>query len=129
LKLASHVSLQAIAWAVLVVYVFRVVWLTSKILTVIELSWDALFVATRGGLILGIVTAGTLYLLNMGLAAEGVVAGHRLLVLGGGGLITVVTLSICIRQAIYSTELRAVLERSLPERPRLLRTVMLFTRS
>jgi O-antigen/teichoic acid export membrane protein len=130
LFVASRISLQAIAWAVLIVYTFRAIWLISVILSSVQLSWGAFLAAARGGLLLGVITAGTFYLVDMGLAAAGINALNRLCILAGVGLIIVTTLPICIRGLIASPELRTLLEGAAPQSPGLLRTVVLmYTRA
>jgi hypothetical protein len=124
LSVTSCISVQAIAWAVFGVYTVRALWLTSKILKSIRLSWSDFFEAARGALFLGGVTAGILYLVDMGLAARGMSAFDRLLLLIGVGLIVVTTLPICLRGMISSLELRTLLESTAPRSPGLLRTVM-----
>jgi lipopolysaccharide exporter len=121
---ASRVSLQAIAWAVLAVYIFRALWLTSKILNSIQLSWRAFLEAARGGLILGAVVSCTLHRADISLAGGGMAALTRLCVLAGVGFVIVTVLPICLRGAIVTAELRALLNRATPPLPRLLRTVM-----
>jgi O-antigen/teichoic acid export membrane protein len=120
----SRISLQAIAWTVLTVYTLRALWLVSMILSSIQLSWRAFLAAARGGLFLGVITAGTFYLVNMGLAAAGMNALDRLCALAVVGLVIVTALPICIRGLISSTELRTLLEGMVPQSPGLLRTVM-----
>ena len=124
LLIAPRISLQAIAWTVLTVYMLRGLWLTSNILNSIELTWGDFFAAARGGLYLGIVTAGAFYIVDMGLAARGMIALNRVFILGCVGLIVVTVLPICIRGLISSPELRTVLESAVPESPGFLRTVM-----
>jgi lipopolysaccharide exporter len=124
LLVASRISLQAIAWAVLSVYILRALWLTSKILNSIQLSWSELFAAARGGLFLGAVTAGTLYMVNMGLAAARMISFDRLLILIAVGLMIVTILPICIVGLISSAGLRTILEDAVPQSPGLLRSVM-----
>jgi hypothetical protein len=124
LSIAPRISLQAIAWTVLSVYTLRGLWLTSKLLNSIQLRWSDFFAAARGGLCLGIVTAGAFYIVDMGLAARGMVALNRVFILGCIGLVVVTILPICIRGLISSPELRTVLERAVPESPGFLRTVM-----
>ena len=120
----SRISLQAIAWTVLAVYILRALWLVSMILRSIELSWRAFLAAARGGLFLGVITAGTFYLVNMGFAAAGMNALDRLCALAVVGLVIVTTLPICIRGLISSAELRTLLEGMIPQSPGLLRTAM-----
>jgi hypothetical protein len=130
LLVASRISLQAIAWAVLSVYILRGLWLTSKILNSIQLSWGDFFAAARGGLLLGSITAGTFYMVDLGLASAGMNALNRLFTLGVVGLIIVMTLPLCSRGLISSPELRGVLRSSAPESPGVLRTVIqLYARS
>jgi O-antigen/teichoic acid export membrane protein len=124
LLIAPRISLQAIAWTVLTVYALRALWLTLNILKSIQLPWGDFFAAVRGGLCLGTVTAVTFYMVDMVLAAGGMIALNRVFILGGVGLIIITVLPICIRGLISSQELRTVLERAVPESPGLLRTVM-----
>jgi O-antigen/teichoic acid export membrane protein len=124
LYFAAHMSLQMIAWAVLVTYILRALWLTSKILNAVKLSWRVFFDTVRGGLILGIVTAGAFYIADLVLAARGVFALERLAILGCVGILIVAALPICARGQISSPELRAVLQRAVPGSPRFLRPVL-----
>jgi len=121
---ASRISLQAIAWTVLTVYTLRAFWLVSAILSSIQLSWRAFLTAARGGLFLGVITAGTVYTVDMGLAAAGMNALDRLCALALVGLVIVTTVPLCIRGLIGSTELRTLLEGTVPQSPGLLRSVM-----
>jgi lipopolysaccharide exporter len=124
LLIAPRISLQAIAWTVLSVYLLRGLWLTSNILNSIQLTWGDFLAAARGGLYLGIVTAGAFYIVDMGLTARGMIALNRVFILGCVGLIVVTALPICIPGLISSPELRTVLESAVPESPGFLRTVM-----
>jgi lipopolysaccharide exporter len=124
LLVASRISLQAIAWTVFGIYIVRAFLLNVKILSSMQLSWRAFFGAARGGLFLGTLTAGTVYLVNMGLGAGGMDSFTRLWMLAGVGLITVTALPVCLRGAIASPELRVLLERSTLLSPGILRTLM-----
>jgi lipopolysaccharide exporter len=124
LLLASRISLQATAWAVFAVYIFRASWLTSRILRSMNLSCMAFVRAVRGGVFLGAVTAGTFYVVDIGLASGGVRPLNRLCVLAGVGLVIVLVLPVCARGVIPSTELRALMERATPRSPGLLRSLM-----
>jgi len=124
LAMASRISMQAIAWAVLAVYVLRAFWLTSRILDSIQLSWKSFFGAARGGLFLGAITAGTFYVVNISLMSEGMSSLNRLCMLAGVGLVIVTLLPVCVRGVIASTELRSFLERATPPSPGLLQTVI-----
>jgi lipopolysaccharide exporter len=127
---ASRISLQAIAWAVLAVYIFRALWLTSRMLNSIQLSWGEFLGAARGGLFLGAVVSCTLHLADISLAAGGLAALSRLCVLAGVGFVIVTVLPICLRRVIVSAELRTLLESAIPESrglPR--RVIQLYTRA
>lgn len=124
LFVASHISLQAIAWTVLAVYSLRAFWLVSRILGSIQLSWNAFLTATRGGLFLGMITAALLYFLDMGFASAGISSPNRLWMLVGSGFVLLTVLPISIRGLTGSAELRIFLKDAIPESPGLLRSVM-----
>jgi lipopolysaccharide exporter len=124
LFVASRISFQAIAWAVLAVYIVRAWWLTSKILRSMQLRWSAFFRAMRGGLLLGVVTASTFYLVDVALTSAGLNSLTRLCALAVVGLFIVAVVPLCVRGVIASADLRSLLERAVPRSPGLLRTVM-----
>jgi PST family polysaccharide transporter len=124
LLIAPRISLQAIAWTVLCVYIVRALWLTSNILNCIQVTWGSFFLAARGGLFLGTIVAVTFYMVDMGLAARGMIPLNRLFVLGCIGFAMVALLPIFIRNLISSAELQTVLDRAVPRSPGFLRTLM-----
>ncbi len=124
LLIASQISTQAVAWAVFGVYLLRAFWLTSRILKSIHLPWKAFGDAVRAGVLLGIVTAATFYLLDARLAFAGLRPFNRLSLLAVVGVAIVTILPIYVRKLIPSPEFRDVLERAIPTSPRLVRAVM-----
>jgi lipopolysaccharide exporter len=124
LALASRISLQAVGWAVFGVYTLRAWWLTSRVLNSLQLSWRAFLRAVRGGVLLGAVTGGAFRIMDMGLASMRMSSLNRLCILAGLGLVIFTIVPVCVRGMIASTELRALLERTTPRSPGLLRTLM-----
>jgi lipopolysaccharide exporter len=112
LAAASRISMQAIAWAVLAVYIVRAFWLTSRTINSIQVSWSAVLGAGRGGLFLSAAAAGALFVVNRGLGSAGISALNRLCVLGGVGLVVVTILPVFLPRVIVSKELRTLLERT-----------------
>ncbi len=121
---STRISIEGVAWAVLVVYLIRTGWLTSKILQSMRLSWAAFFNAARGGVLLGAVTAIAVYLVDNALAAHGMNPLSRLAVVTAVGLFIATVLPVCTRGLITSAELRALLDNLTPRSPGVLRSVM-----
>jgi O-antigen/teichoic acid export membrane protein len=123
LPIASHISLPAIGWAVFAVYILRASWLTSRILDSIQAPWIAFFSAVRGGLLIGGVTAGTLYVIDVSLASGGMNSLNRLCVLASVGLLILAVFPVCVR-SVLSPELRLLMGRATSGSTGFLRSIM-----
>lgn len=84
LLIASRYSMVAVAWAVCAVYAVRLLWLTAVLMLHIQLPYARLMHSLRGGLIAGLLTTGTLLLLDSHISLMAATARLSLEMLAAG---------------------------------------------
>jgi len=120
--LASQISLTAAAWAVLLIYVIRSVWMISTVSRELGLMFLDVWRSLRGGILLGALTAAVVAALDMGMTMAGIPPILRLL--GDvfvGALALPLLFSALAKWALPSPEVRLVAGRALKELPEFLR--------
>jgi PST family polysaccharide transporter len=74
----SHISVVCLAWGVLAVYVFRFIWMTRQMVLYLEITWVEVAAAMRGGAVLALLAAPSVWLVDRVMVRNGLPAVVRL---------------------------------------------------